>query len=84
MNQPAMTVEHATVQPSTDSGQTLHGPWLFIARVAWIALTLLLLRSISSCCHGLMHYCKRRVLPASTVFICTQHRSINVCSPSLA
>jgi len=43
MNQPAMTVEHATVQPSTDSGQTLHGPWLFIARVAWIALTLLLL-----------------------------------------
>src|SRR5690348_222740 len=43
MNQPATTVGRAPVSPSTDSGQLLHGPWLLIARVAWIALTLLVL-----------------------------------------
>ncbi|HEY7342972.1 MAG TPA: hypothetical protein VH591_19015 [Ktedonobacterales bacterium] len=41
MNQPAMTVERVPAQPPNDSGQALHGHWLLVARVAWIALILL-------------------------------------------
>ncbi|HEU4784294.1 MAG TPA: hypothetical protein VFS83_13215 [Ktedonobacterales bacterium] len=40
MNQPAMTVERATVQLSSATRQSLHGPWLLIARVAWILVAL--------------------------------------------
>ncbi|HEY1387426.1 MAG TPA: hypothetical protein VGF38_02690 [Ktedonobacterales bacterium] len=36
MNQPAMTAERATVTPSTNSGQALHGLWLLVARVGWV------------------------------------------------
>jgi hypothetical protein len=40
MKQPAMTVERATVQHASETGQTLHGPWLLVARVSWIFVAL--------------------------------------------
>jgi hypothetical protein len=36
MHQPAITAAHTTVQTPSETGQTLHGAWLFVARVAWI------------------------------------------------
>jgi hypothetical protein len=40
MKQPAMTVERATVQHASETGQTLHGLWLLVARVSWIIVAL--------------------------------------------
>jgi hypothetical protein len=40
MNQPAMTVERASVQLSSATRQSLHGPWLLIARLGWVLITL--------------------------------------------
>ena len=40
MNQPAMTVERALVQPPSDIGQAPHGLWLLIARLGWILIAL--------------------------------------------
>ena len=40
MSLPAMTADRATIPHSGGGGQPLHGAWLFIARIAWVVLTL--------------------------------------------
>jgi lipoprotein signal peptidase len=43
MNPPAIAAERATIHQPADTGQSLHGAWLLIARVAWVTVTLVIL-----------------------------------------